>query len=120
MSAFGLTPPPYCGRSLSMDPAPASRSLPDFAACSLSLTCRLLGYELDGLGLGPEVLARAVDPDVHALRDVVGLLQGQVPEGDQQHLFSRIARLFLSYGRHHFRYTTGVKLFRLNPYILQT
>ena len=48
----------------------------------LALTCRLLGDELDGLGLCPEVLARAVDPDVHALRDVVGLLQGQVPVQD--------------------------------------
>ena len=43
-------------------------------------TCWLLGAELDGLGLGPEVLAGAVDPDVHALGDVVRLLQGQVPE----------------------------------------
>ena len=46
-------------------------------------TCGLLGDELDGLGLGPEVLAGAVDPDVHALRDVIGLLQGKVPEEEE-------------------------------------
>ena len=46
-------------------------------------TCWLLGAELDGLGLGPEVLAGAVNPDVHALGDVVRLLQGQVPERER-------------------------------------
>merc|ERR1712165_136493 len=42
----------------------------------------LLGLKLDGLGLGPEVLSGAVNPDVHTLSDVVWLLQGQVPVQD--------------------------------------
>ena len=50
---------------------------------SKSPTCWLLGDELDCLGLGPEMLAGAVDPDVHALRDVIGLLQGKVPEEEE-------------------------------------
>lgn len=43
-----------------------------------SLTARRLWHEVDGLGLGPEVLAAAVDPHVHAL-DLLVLLQPHVP-----------------------------------------
>ena len=38
-----------------------------------------LGDEVDGPGLGPESLAGAVDPDVHALGLGAGLLEPQVP-----------------------------------------
>ena len=52
------------------------------------LTAGRLWHEVDGLGLGPEVLAAAVDPDVHAL-DVLLLGQAHVPK-KQHHWYLKM------------------------------